>query len=64
MIWDTNSINNQKTGMYKETVRNLEKAKELLDQRYAMKQISDSEYIKKSKEINAQIEKYKSMSGE
>ena len=64
MIWDTNSINNQKAGMYKETVRNLEKAKELLDQRFAMKQISDSEYIKKSKEINAQIEKYKSMSGE
>lgn len=64
MIWDTNSINNQRSGMYKETIRNLEKAKELLDQRYAMKQISDSEYIKKSKEINAQIEKYKSMSGE
>ena len=64
MIWDTNNINSQKAGMYKETIRNLEKAKELLDQRYAMKQISDSDYVKKSKEINAQIEKYKSMSGE
>ena len=64
MIWNTNNTNDYRTGMYKETVKNLEKAKELLDQRYANKQISDSEYIKKSKEIDAQIAKYKNMIGE
>ena len=64
MIWDPNNINNQKAGMYKETIRNLEKAKEILDQRYAMKQVSEAEYLKRSKEINAQIEKYRNLSGE
>ena len=63
MIWNTD-LNSQRSGMYKETIKNLEKAKEILEQRLASKQISDSEYIKKSKEIDAQIDKYKSMIGE
>ena len=64
MIWKTGNSNDYRTGMYKETIRNLEKAKELLEQRNANKQISDSEYIKKSKEIDTQIEKYRNMIGE
>jgi len=63
MLWNTD-LNSQRSGMYKETIKNLEKAKEILEQRLASKQISDSEYVKKSKEIDAQIEKYKSMIGE
>ena len=63
MIFNTN-LNDQRNGMYKETIKNLEKAKELLDQRFANKQISDSEYAKRIKEIESQIEKYKNMIGE
>ena len=63
MIWNTN-LNDYKKGMYNDTIKNLEKAKELLDQRYANKQISDSEYVKRSKEIEAQIQKYQAMAGE
>ncbi len=63
MIFNTN-LNDQRNGMYKETIKNLEKAKELLDQRYANKQISDSEYAKRIKEIEAQIAKYRNMIGE
>lgn len=63
MLWN-NDLNTQKNGMYKEALRNLEKAKELLDMRYAQGQISDSEYVKKSNEINAKIEKYRNLCGE
>ena len=42
----------------------LEKAKELLDTRYAQGQVSDAEYTKKMTEINAKIEKYKNICGE
>ena len=56
-----NDFNTIKNNNYESTINNLEKAKELLDERYAKKQISDSEYIKKSKEIVAQIEKYRNM---
>ena len=63
MIWNTD-LNAKRNGMYEETIKNLEKAKELLDLRLMNKQISDSEYIKKTKEIDAQIQKYKAVIGE
>lgn len=59
MIFNTN-LNAQRNATYESTIKNLEKAKELLDERYAKKLISDNDYIQKSKEINSQIEKYKS----
>ena len=55
----TNNLYVQRMSNYESAIANLEKAKELLDERYAKKQISDSDYIKKSKEINTQIENYK-----
>ena len=55
----TNNLNVQRMSNYESAIANLEKAKELLDERYAKKQISDSDYIRKSKEINTQIENYK-----
>ena len=58
MIFNTN-INTLRNNSYESTVKNLEKAKEVLDERYAKKQISDEDYAKKSKEIVSQIEKYK-----
>ena len=63
MIWNTD-LNSQKSGMYKEALKNLERAKAILDERYAKKEISDSEYMKRFKEMNQQIEKYRSMCGE
>lgn len=63
MIWDTNSANTQKNGMYEETIKNLEKAKQILDQRLANKTVTDSEYAQKTKELEAQIQKYKAMMG-
>ena len=63
MIFNTD-LNAQKNGMYKEAIKNLEKAKSILDERYARKEVSDSEYMKRSKEINQQIEKYRAICGE
>ena len=40
MIWDTNSANTRKNGMYEETIKNLEKAKQILDQRLANKTVT------------------------
>ena len=54
-----NDFNARRTANYESTIKNLEKAKELLDERYRKKEISDSEYIKRSKEINAQIDNYR-----
>ncbi len=54
-------LNSMRNANYESTIANLEKAKELLDERYAKKQISDSEYVKKSKEIVSQIENYRKM---
>ena len=56
-----NDFNSMRNSNYEATINNLEKAKQLLDERYEKKQISDSEYIKKSKEIVDQIEKYRKM---
>ena len=58
MIFNTD-LNAQRNATYESTISNLEKARELLDERYYKKQISDKEYIQKSKEINEQIEKYR-----
>lgn len=57
----TTDLNANRNASYESTIRNLEKAKEILDDRYAKKQINDAEYISKSKEIVSQIEKYKKM---
>ena len=57
----TTDLNAKRNSNYESTIKNLEKAKEILDERYSKKQISDSEYVSKSKEINAQIEKYRNM---
>ena len=62
MIWDTD-LNSKKNGMYEETIKNLEKAKQILDDRLAKGTVSDSEYAQKMKELDAQIQKYKTMMG-
>ena len=58
MIFTTN-LNAQRNANYDSTIKNLEKAKEILDEKKKKKLISDSEYIKRSKEINVQIENYR-----
>lgn len=58
MIFNTD-LNARRNATYESTIKNLEKAKEILDERYAKKQISNEEYIIKSKEINAKIESYR-----
>lgn len=60
MIFNTD-LNAQRNATYESTIKNLEKAKEILDERFAKKQISNEEYIKKSKEINSKIESYKNI---
>ncbi len=59
-----NDISAKRNATYEATIRNLEKAKELLEKRYNNKEISDSEYIKRCKEINEQIKKYKQVIGQ
>lgn len=63
MIFNTD-LNAKRNAGYESTIKNLEKAQELLDQRFAKKEISNDDYIKKSKEIKSQIDKYKSIVGE
>lgn len=63
MIFNTD-ITAKRNATYESTIKNLEKAKELLEKRYINKEISDSEYIKRCKEINEQIKKYKQVLGE
>ena len=62
MIWDTD-VNAKKNGMYEETIKNLEKAKQILDDRLAKGTVSDSKYATKMKELDAQIQKYRAMMG-
>lgn len=59
-----NNFNNNfiKKNNYESTIKNLEKAQEILDQRLSRKQISNEEYIRKSKEIKNDIDKYTNMS--
>lgn len=54
-----NDLNARRNANYEATIKNLEKARELLEERYRKKQISDSEYIKRSKDINTQIDNYR-----
>ena len=63
MIFNTN-LNAMRNANYEATLKNLEKAKELLDQRFAKKEISNDDYIRKSKDIDKEIEKIKSMIGQ
>lgn len=60
MIFNT-GFDAQRNNNYQNTINNLEKAKALLEERYAKKQISDQEYIKRSKDISNQIEKYRNI---
>ena len=62
MIFNTD-INAKRTATYESTITNLEKAKELLNKRFENKEVDNDYYIKKAKEIDAQIEKYKSEIG-
>ena len=59
-----NGFNNNfiKKNNYESTIKNLEKAQEILDQRLSRNQISNEEYIRKSKEIKNDIDKYTNMS--
>lgn len=63
MIFNTD-INAKRNASYEYTIKNLEKAKELLDQRFYKKEISNEDYIKKSREIDSQIQKYKQIINE
>ena len=63
MIFNSD-INAQRNASYEATIKNLEKAQQLLDERYRNKQISDADYIKKSNEIKAHIDKYKRVIGQ
>ena len=63
MIFNTD-INAKRNANYESSIKNLEKAKELLDKRFYNKEISNDEYIKKSKEIDSQIQKYKKVIGQ
>ena len=60
-MWNNNVFKQKQDGMYESTVKSLEKAKEILNQRLANKTITDDEYMKKVKELDAQIQKYKTM---
>ena len=46
-------------GDIESTIRTLEKSKELLDQRFKNKQISNEAYIKQCQKINIELEKYR-----
>ncbi len=63
MIFRTD-LNAMRNANYESTIKNLEKAQELLNQRFAKKEISNEDYIKKSKEITQEIEKYKRIIGQ
>ena len=63
MIFSTD-LNAKRNANYEATIKNLEKAKDILNERYNKKEISDSDYIKKMKDIDEQIKKYKQMIGQ
>lgn len=63
MIFNTD-LNAKRNATYESTITNLEKAKELLNQRHERKEINDDDYIKKMKEIDEQIKKYKQVIGQ
>ena len=63
MIFSTD-LNAKRNATYESTIINLEKAKELLNKRYENKEISNEEYIKRAKELDEQIHKYKQIIGQ
>ena len=63
MIFNTD-LNAKRTANCEYTIKNLEKAKEILNDRFSKKQISNEDYIKKAKEIDEQIKKYKQQIGQ
>ena len=63
MIFSTD-LNAKRNATYESTIKNLEKAKELLNERFAKKEISNEDYIKKAKELDQQINKYKQVIGQ
>ncbi len=52
-------LNETQRGNIESTIRSLEKSKELLDERYKNKQISNEAYIKQCQKINIELEKYR-----
>ena len=63
MIFNTD-LNARRNAGYESAIKNLEKAQQILDDRFAKKQISNEDYIKKSKDITKQIEDCKRMIGQ
>ena len=63
MIFTTNLESFQKKSYY-ESLKNLEKAKELLNEKFENKEISNEEYIKQCQSIDSQIETVKRLIGE
>jgi uncharacterized membrane protein len=60
MIWEVNPHANHNSQI-ESTIKNLEKAKALLDERYKKGSISDKDYIEKSRSLDDQIKKYKNL---
>ncbi len=56
MIFNTN-LSEQRNNTYISSIKNLEKAKQILDQKFMKKEISSEYYIEKSKEIDNEINK-------
>ena len=56
-----NDYNEKHRGDIENTVKTLEKTKELLDERFKNKQISNEAYIKQCQKINKELDKYRKM---
>ncbi len=52
------NFNNFKENSYKSSIDSLKKSQAILDERLSKKQISNEEYIKRSKEIKKKIDEY------
>ncbi len=57
----SNDFKTRQNFSYKATIESLEKARDLLNKRYNNKEISTSEYVKRCKEIEDNIRKYKNL---
>lgn len=56
MIFNTN-LSVQRNNTYLSSIKNLEKAKEILEQKFMKKEISNEYYIEKCREIDNEINK-------
>lgn len=63
MIFSTNLESFRKKSYY-ESLKNLEKAKALLNEKFENKEISNEEYIKQCHNLDSQIENLKRLIGE